>query len=213
MQEKPVSLIVNAGGQSRRMGQAKALLPMPQTGTPLIVHIVRRLLPSVTDQVIVVANDPQVVAAVNRLDKVMVVHDQWEQGGALGGLATGLAACAERTEWAMVVACDMPFADASIFAQLTAVAEKVPTADAVIPRLGGVAHPFHGLWHRRSLPTMTAQVEAGQLGVQAALARLNVVWVDEDALGIAADSRAFYNVNHPEEWAALQSVLSDQYDQ
>jgi molybdopterin-guanine dinucleotide biosynthesis protein A len=205
MQEDPVALIVNAGGQSRRMGRVKALLPMPQTGTPLILHIVRRLLPSVTDQVIVVANDPHVVAAVNQLRNVTIVQDRWARGGALGGLATGLAACAG---WAMVVACDMPFVDAAIFAQLAAVAERVPNADAVIPRVGGAAQPFHGLWHRRALPIMTAQVEAGELGVQAALATLNVVWVDEDALGISADSRAFYNVNQPEEWAALQSILS-----
>lgn len=207
MQERRLSLIVNAGGQSLRMGRVKALLPMPQTGTPLILHIVRRLLPSVTDQVIVVANDPSIVATVNELNSVTVLQDHWVQGGALGGLATGLAACAG---WAMVVACDMPLVDPAIFAHLVAATENYPTADAVIPRVAGLAQPFHGLWHRRALSTMAAQLAAGELGVQAALAMLNVVWMDEDALGIASDTQAFYNVNCPEEWAALQAILPDQ---
>ncbi|MCB0188150.1 MAG: NTP transferase domain-containing protein, partial [Caldilineaceae bacterium] len=38
----PVTLIVNAGGQSRRMGQPKALLPLPPTNRPLLETIVQR---------------------------------------------------------------------------------------------------------------------------------------------------------------------------
>ena len=44
MAEHFLTLVVNAGGQSRRMGQDKALLPIPP-GTPLIAHVVRRLAP------------------------------------------------------------------------------------------------------------------------------------------------------------------------
>ncbi len=204
MQQRPLSLIVNAGGQSLRMGCVKALLPMPQTGIPLILHIVRRLLPSVTDQVIVVANDRYIMAAVNEVKSVTVLQDQWAQGGALGGLATGLSACAG---WAMVVACDMPLVDPAIFAHLVAATENHPTADAIIPRVAGLAQPFHGLWHRRALPTLMAQLAAGNLGVQAALAMLNVVWMDENALGISGDTLAFYNINCPDEWIALQAIL------
>jgi len=48
------------------------------------------------------------------------------------------------------------------------------------------------------------------LGVQMALARLNVLWMDEDALGIRSDSLVFTNVNCPEEWAAVQVILSNE---
>jgi molybdopterin-guanine dinucleotide biosynthesis protein A len=110
----------------------------------------------------------------------------------------------------MVVACDMPFVDAAIFAQLAQVAQREPGKDAIIPRVGGQAQPFHGLWHRRGLPKLTARLAAGELGVQAALETLNVVWMDEIALGIAPDAAAFCNVNTPAEWAAMQTLLEDQ---
>lgn len=82
--------------------------------------------------------------------------------------------------------------------------------DAVIPRIGGQAQPFHGLWHRRGLETLEVQLRAGELGVQGALARLNVAWLDEEALGIKADDLAFYNVNTPQEWTKLLALLADQ---
>jgi molybdenum cofactor guanylyltransferase len=214
MQAQPFALVVNAGGQSRRMGRAKALLPMPHTGTPLLIHIVRRLLPLVTDRVVIVTNDPLVVAAVDKLVRefvdelpvVTVLPDEWPEGGALGGLATGLSACAG---WAMVVACDMPLVDPNIFARLTRVAWSHPTYDAVIPRIAGIGQPFHGVWHRRALTTLVGQLAAGELAIQRALALLSVAWIEDPVLGVGEDCLAFYNVNTPEEWNALQSFLQD----
>jgi molybdenum cofactor guanylyltransferase len=214
MQEQPLALVVNAGGQSRRMGRAKALLPVPPSGAPLFLHIVRRLLPLVTGGVVVVANDPFVVATVeefanepvNESQKITVLPDGWPAGGALGGLATGLSVCAG---WAMVVACDMPLVDAGIFARLASVACSHPEYDAVIPNVAGHAQPFHGLWHRRALAVLVGQLAAGELAVHKALALLNVAWMDEHALGIGDDCLAFYNVNTPQEWDALQAILHD----
>ena len=65
MPDEPIALVVNAGGQSRRLGRTKALLPMPHGGLPLIVHIMRRLVPLVSDRVVIVSDDPLVAAAVN----------------------------------------------------------------------------------------------------------------------------------------------------
>jgi molybdopterin-guanine dinucleotide biosynthesis protein A len=199
-----LDLVVNAGGESRRMGRNKALLPVPPGGTPLIVHIIARLLPLVRGRVMVVSNDPEVDGAVATLPQVTTVRDRWV-GGALGGIATGMTQCAA---WAMVAACDMPLVQPAIFARLAAHAAAHPDLDAVIPRVGGQAQPFHGLWHRRGLPVLEAQITAGALGVQAALARLNVGWLSEDDLGIREDDFAFYNVNTPEEWRTVLARLA-----
>ena len=40
-----LTLIINAGGQSRRMGTDKALLTVQPHGLPLIAHIAARLAP------------------------------------------------------------------------------------------------------------------------------------------------------------------------
>ena len=57
-----LTLIVNAGGQSRRMGQSKALLPIPPRGEPLIAHLVRRLQPLAPARLVVVTNDAELPA-------------------------------------------------------------------------------------------------------------------------------------------------------
>ncbi len=205
-----VDLVINAGGMSRRMGRNKALLPVPPQGTPLVVHIFRRLRPMTTGRVVVVTQDAAVAAAVraegdDAVD-VVVVADLWEGGGALGGIATGLAQC---TGWAMVVACDMPFASPAIFAALCASAATSGQAAAVIPRIGGQAQPFHGVWHVRALPVLTTQLRAGRLAIHDALGKLGVVWMDEAALGVRSDDPAFLNVNTREEWEAIRRRFVD----
>jgi molybdopterin-guanine dinucleotide biosynthesis protein A len=205
--DTPVGLVVNAGGQNRRMGRVKALLPMPTSGTPLIAYIIHRLLPLVTDQVIVVTNDPAIAEAVSEPKNYRILPDTWPEGGALGGLATGLAAS---SDWAMVVACDMPFVEPAIFAKLIDVAIAEAALDAVIPRVAGQAQPFHGLWHRRCLPLLAERLAAGELRVQVALEALHVAWMDERALGIDAQTLVFHNVNTPEEWEAVLAIWAKQ---
>jgi molybdopterin-guanine dinucleotide biosynthesis protein A len=110
----------------------------------------------------------------------------------------------------MVVACDMPFVEPAIFAKLVEAANADPTVDAVIPRVAGQAQPFHGLWRHRCLPMLARRMAARQLGVQAALNELSVTWMDERALGIEAESLAFYNVNTPEEWQRVLAIWEKQ---
>ncbi len=85
-----------------------------------------RLAPLVSDRVVVVTNDGMVAAAVNATSTTyLILPDRWPEGGALGGVATGLTACAG---WAMVVACDMPLVDPVIFAKLIDIARKAACA-------------------------------------------------------------------------------------
>lgn len=203
----PLDLIVNAGGKSRRMGQTKALLPVPPAAMPLIAYIITRLSPVVLagGKIVVVTDDADIGAVVAELDeRVQVVGDRWSHGGALGGVASGLALC---EQWAMVVACDMLLVSAELFGHLVNVAMSQPEIDAVMPVVSGQPQPFHGLWHSRLLPGLEACLSAGELGVIAALQGQRVAWVDVQTLGMNADDDAFLNVNTPLEWDALLARL------
>ena len=210
MSVEPIDLVVNAGGQNRRMGRVKALLPVSPDDTPLILHIMRRLTPLVSGKIVVVTNDAQVATTVQtdaqKIGSIQVVPDLWPQGGALGGVATGLANCAG---WTMVVACDMPWVDLAIFARLFDVARRQHTVDAIVPHVNGRAQPFHALWHRRALPTIESQLTSGVLAVQATLQELDVAWMDARALAISEEDRAFLNVNTPAEWQALLTLWNE----
>lgn len=197
-----LALLVNAGGASRRMGRNKALLPVGDG--VLVTYILRRLRPLAQAGIVVVANDPAVVAALRPEPSLQVVADRWPQGGALGGLATGLALT---PGWTLAVACDMPFVDAGLAGYLATLARD--DWDAVVPQSDGHAQVFHALYHPRCLPVLEANLRAGRLAMQAAFEQLRVRWVCGGELAAHQTTPdAFLNINTPQEWAAVQARLA-----
>ncbi|MBX3053776.1 MAG: molybdenum cofactor guanylyltransferase [Caldilineaceae bacterium] len=205
------TLLINAGGESRRMGQPKALLPAPGSAVPLIRHIASRLLP-LAGKLVVIANDPAIRAAVEPLGAICLA-DSYPDTGPLGGLATGLAVC---EGWAICVACDLPFVQPGVFRFL--LQQAGDDWDAVIPfvggqlpggplageqPIGGRPQPLHALYHRRCLPAVQSALQAGKRRMDSFLADVRVRSVAEDALRPFDPSlRSFVNVNTPQEWAA-----------
>ncbi|MEZ4617797.1 MAG: molybdenum cofactor guanylyltransferase [Caldilineaceae bacterium] len=206
------SLIINAGGKSRRMGQPKALLPVPPRGKPLLQTIVERLQPLQPQTTIVVANDPALCQAVALPKRVRWVADHFGEVGPLGGMATGLA---EITGWGLVVACDMPWLNPVLCDQLFSLAleeneEGQRQWDAVVPVVNGYVEPMHALYHQRCLPAMESALAAGKRRANAFLPDIRVRYVDEAWLRhYDPELRSFANINTPEEWHALRDRFSD----
>ncbi len=208
----PFDLIINAGGESRRMGRSKALLPVPPDGAPLIAHVARRLAVLPLDRVVVVANDPALPAQAHLPAATRFVPDAYPDTGTLGGIATGLQQVAG---WAIVVACDLPLVSAALFARLTQLAAEQEGGgdrwDAVVPVVGGYAEPLHALYHRRCLPAIETRLAQGQRRVISFLGDVRTRDVSEEELR-AVDPRlhSFVNANTPAEWdAALQLLVSE----
>ena len=199
MQIPAPTLLINAGGTSRRMGTPKALLPTPG-GEPLIRHIAHRLLP-LAGELLVVANDPAVADALSPLPVRWLV-DVYPDAGPLGGLATGLAVC---DGWALCVACDLPFVQPALVRLLISLCSD--EWDAVVPRVDGRAQPLHALYHRRCLPAVEAALQTGRRRMDTFFPAVRVRWVEEEAMRPHdKELRSFVNVNTPEEWAAAQQV-------
>src|ERR1044072_126455 len=107
-----------AGGASSRMGTDKSqLLIEQQTFTERIAATLLKI----TDSVTIVGRE---------LDESGLpgVADVYPKLGALGGIHAALSAC--RREWAIVVACDLPFVTADLFLFL---AQRRLEHEAVIP--------------------------------------------------------------------------------
>lgn len=190
------TLLLNAGGTSRRMGQPKALLPMPGSGEPLIRHIARRLLPLAAD-LLVIANDPAIAGALKPLP-ARFLPDSFPDTGPLGGLATGMAAI---DGWCICVACDLPFVQPSVFRYL--IEQSSDDWDAVVPLVEGRPQPLHALYHRRALARVEAALQTGKRRMDSFLAQVRTRFVNEDELRLFDGAlRSFVNVNTPEEWAA-----------
>lgn len=193
-----LTVCIQAGGRSSRMGEDKALKPF--LGRPLIQRVLDRLSP-VADEVIVTTNRPEDYAFLG----LRLLPDLKPDRGALGGLYTAVASASHPL--VAVVACDMPFASALLIeaATLLMVQEE---ADVVIARMEEGYEPFHALYRRETcLPAIEAAIEADQWKVIAWFphVKVRVLTTDElhryDPAGLA-----FWNVNTPEEFTRAEQL-------
>jgi len=187
-----LSLAIQAGGDSSRMGQDKALMPF--LGQPLITRVIERLS-TLSDDIFITTNHPQ---GYEFLD-LRLVPDRIPGGGALGGLFTALEAA--RRVYVAVVACDMPFASLSLFRfAWDTMLEEAP--DAVVPSTGKGIEPFHALYRRETcLPLVEAAIEAGESKLIAWFPRSGIrILTPEETSRYTANGLAFLNLNTPEEF-------------
>jgi len=162
------TLLVLAGGQSRRMGRAKAWLEVGDTY--LLRYVADRLAPAFSEVMVSFAEPEQLEQPV----PYRVVFDRRPGGGPLAGLEAGLASA--RNEITFALACDMPYVTLQL-AEMAVIAAR--TCDAAIPRLDGRPEPVCGAYRRTALPAITAALEAGQLKAAALADQLDVTWLED----------------------------------
>ena len=111
LQQHPEDAKILAGGQSRRMGQNKALMSLG--GVRLIDRVVG-VLRQVFPRLLMVTNSPEVYADL----QLPMVGDVWRDKGSLGGIYS--AVYHAPTTYCFVVACDMPFLQPAVIHYLIA---------------------------------------------------------------------------------------------
>ena len=193
-----LTVAIQAGGQSSRMGEDKALKPF--LGRPLIQRVIERLTP-IADEIIVTTNRPEDYLFLN----LRLFSDLKPGRGALGGLYTAIASAAHPT--VAVVACDMPFASASFIetAARLLVEEK---ADVVIAKSEEGYEPLHAVYRRETcLPAIESTIDADQWRVIAWFPKVKVrVLTKEEMKQSDPSGLAFWNVNTPEEFAKAERL-------
>jgi molybdopterin-guanine dinucleotide biosynthesis protein A len=196
MQPERVSGIILAGGASRRMGRNKALIALE--GQPLVARVLHALRP-VTDEVLVVANDPAPFAFLS----LPVVPDSEPGHGPLMGLYSGMRAA--RGDLVVAVAVDMPFLTPEFLEHLVRLS---PGYDVVIPETDRL-HPLCAVYRRETcLPAIEEALARGQRRLIAFHADVQVRRVPEAALrSFSPDLRALINVNTPEELEKARELL------
>jgi len=191
------SLVILAGGLSRRMGQDKGTLRAGD-GT-LIEHLARRLGP-VVDETIVAGG-----SFAASLDGVRVVADHQPGLGPLAGMLAGLAAANHRRVW--VVGCDLPDVEPALVGLLLALAGDF---EAVVPRPDREPEGVCALYLRELAPRIAALLEAGERSIKSLLDRSAVRFVASDELrSVDPELRSFRNINTPadyQDWLRTQPV-------
>jgi molybdopterin-guanine dinucleotide biosynthesis protein A len=198
--EPGTSMVVLAGGQSRRLGRDKAFLMLD--GQPLVVHTIDRLA-ALSDDLLVVTNEAARFQLLGL--PVRLVPDVRPGEGALMGIYSGLRAA--RHPHALAVACDMPLLSLPLLRYMLPLADGY---DVVIPRVAGWLEPLHAIYGKTCLSAMRRLLDQGQRQIIAFFDQVRVCYVEEDEV-TRCDPRhlSFVNVNTPEDWQRVQRLLAE----
>lgn len=190
-QDRSLTLVIQAGGESRRMGYDKGLASF--LGQSLVERLVHRL-DRLADEILVTTNNP----AAYQFLGLKCVPDKIPGRGALVGIYTALSAASYPA--VAIVACDMPFANPGLMQFQRDLLFETP-ADLVIPRTEQGWEPFHAVYRRETcLPHVQAALQAGRRRADSWFSRVRLRPIGQaeitkyDPTGLA-----FLNVNTPQD--------------
>jgi len=200
----PPTGIILAGGRSERMGTNKALLPLP--GHPpetFLDHLVSTLAPCCAEVLLVARDQAQFAGVV--LPCARVVFDQKPGSGPLMGLYSGLSAM--QTNFALVVAVDMPFVQPALLDFLLAHYQQ---DTLLVPVVEGVPQVLLALYPRSILPLVEELLQQGKRAPRSVLEVASVHYIEEAQLRQADPQlRSFVGVNTPRDMRAVLMSVDD----
>ena len=192
-----ISVVVLAGGKSRRLGIDKALLRID--GEWLLERILSKLA-VLTDDLLVVANEGEKLAALN----VPVVPDARPGGGSLIGILSGLQAM--RYPRGLFVGCDMPFLSLELLRYMIVMSTGF---DVLIPRVGDEVEPLHAVYSKACLLPIGRSLDRGALRVIHFFGDVRVRYLEQQEIeAFDPQHLSFLNINTPDDLEVATRLLA-----
>ena len=203
-----VTVVIQAGGESRRMGRSKATVPFG--GRPMICRLIERLAPA-ADELVITTNEAPNLEFVHEMYpdlNIRLVKDEYDFRGALPGLYTALKAA--NSPYVAVVACDMVLASASLVCA-ESIEMNESKCDVVVPVNKHGFEPFHALYRKETcLPAIKKRLEQGNKRAQSFFDLVDVKeFTHSRVLEAEPMGGCFVNANTPEELARLEDICFD----
>ena len=186
------------GGASRRMGRDKAQLRL--SAQTVLERIAAELSPVTSSMTLVGSSEAY---AGHSLPTVPDVYEKW---GALGGIHAALTAA--KTDWIIVVACDLPFVTRDLFEWLKSFIED--SIDSIVPiQPDGRPQPVCALYRRETcLPEIERLISAGEHTPRALLANVRTRYVEFVEWGDLRGAENFFlNLNTPEDFERARRLV------
>ncbi len=188
----PFSVIVLAGGQSRRMGRDKATLAWEQGD--ILRSLLAKLLP-LSDDILVVSNTIRTIS-----EPVRQVADLIPGKGPLSGIHAGLLHA--RHDLVFVTACDVPFLVPALILQLV---QAVGVADGSVAVYKEKIEPLFACYQKSCALVIEQLLATKQYRVTDFLAQINWVAVQQFA---GVDEYCFMNVNTSDDYEKAKAILA-----
>jgi molybdopterin-guanine dinucleotide biosynthesis protein A len=186
----PLTIAIQAGGKSSRMGTDKAFVPF--RGRPLIATVIDAVA-GLGDELILITNKPDDYAHLG----LPMFGDLYPETGPLGGIYTALRQAAH--PHVLTVACDMPWLNRPLLEYMAGLRQ---TADVVVPRWDKYPEPLHAVYSKACLEPIREKLDTQQYKITAFYGRVTVRFVDREEIErYDPEGRSFVNVNTPDELA------------
>ena len=193
-----VSLIVLAGGESRRMGFPKPLLLINRKNT---VEIIIERLKILFSEIIVVGKGKQRIYG----KEFIFVEDLYEYRSPLVGIYSGLKA--SKNQLNFIVACDMPFVNKNLVKYMLKITGDY---DVVVPVVRGYFEPLHAVYTKNIINVIEEEIERGNFKVTSFYKRVNVKEIPENIVRkYDPELMSFINLNTPKDLKKYASFLDD----
>jgi molybdopterin-guanine dinucleotide biosynthesis protein A len=192
-----ITIALQAGGQSSRMGQDKALVHL--AGIPLIEHQLA-VVTELGDEVLITTNEPRNYEYLG----VRLISDEQPGLGALNGLLTALQAA--NGDQVLVLACDLPFIHQALLSHLLSL---IGGSDVVIPLRGGEYEPLHAVYSRLCIPHIQRALMGGNKRIVSFFPEVSVREVRDDTLrSFDPEGLSFFNINTPNDLTRAEEILA-----
>ncbi|MDT8306641.1 MAG: molybdenum cofactor guanylyltransferase [Anaerolineae bacterium] len=194
-----LSVVIQAGGRSSRMGEDKGLVAL--AGRPMIEHVLTRVA-GLSDETLITTNEPDDYEYLG----LRMASDPEPGAGALPGLRTALEAA--RGDTVLVLACDLPFVNRLLLEYML---EQSNEADVVVPRWNETYQTLHAVYNRkRTLRAVEQALAEGERRMISFYPQLRVRTVTaEEIQQFDPKGRSFFNVNTPEELQEAERLLAE----
>ncbi|MCQ2560204.1 MAG: molybdenum cofactor guanylyltransferase [Clostridia bacterium] len=185
--EEQVTGIILAGGQSRRMGQDKALVKLQQ----------KTLLEMTAETISAVFRHKALVTGEKAKYQKLgwnIILDQYPGCGPLSGIQAALSQV--KTPYIFVAACDMPYIKT---VQIQRLLNLIDDWDVILPYRNGHWEPLCGLYHQNCLKPIEAVLQQKKYRVESFFPQVRVkqvLWEEQDL--------SLSNINTPQELAQMQ---------
>ncbi len=192
-----ITIAVQAGGKSSRMGEDKALIRL--AGIPLIERVLARI-DGLANEILITTNRPETLTHLN----LRMVGDEVPGAGALHGLKTALDAA--RGEIVLVLSCDTPFVSRELLEHLLS---RAHDADAIVPKHGDKYEPLQAVYNKtHCLIAVEAALGSGERRMISFYPQVHVLPIEEPILSkLDPSGLSFFNVNTAEDLERADQLL------
>lgn len=194
----PITIAIQAGGQSSRMGEDKSFVSY--NGRPMIETVLAQVS-DLGQELFIVTNNPEPYAYLG----VPTKGDIYLDHGSLGGIHAAISHASH--PHTLVVACDMPWLKRPLLQYLISLRQ---TADVVVPLWDKFPEPLHAVYSKACLPSIEENLKAKRLKITRFYGQVNVRYVEREEIEKnGGNGRSFANINTPQDLTQAQKKAED----